>query len=272
MQKLIILLFAGALIAQASEQSKNLTAEQAIQKLQKGNERFVKDKPRAWSSDAEAREKLAAGQSPYACIVSCADSRVPPEQIFDTGLGELFVVRVAGNVTPREVVASVDYAVGHLGCPVVVVMGHTKCGAVAAALSESEFDEPLNSLVAEIRPVVDACHEKGYNEGDLYEGAIKENARSGASKLIAGSRAVEDAVAEGNCVVLSAVYDISTGEVHWQSQFSAVNWDDQKHEDEPALSEVKKAKSDSKRGEKVASTAREEHAERTPAESAKKHH
>ncbi|MBK6909428.1 MAG: carbonic anhydrase [bacterium] len=268
-----ILLFSYALTACAGEHSSAWTAEQALDRLQKGNERFVKGKPKAWNSGTDVREKLAAGQTPYACIISCADSRVPPEQIFDAGLGELFVIRVAGNVTPREVIASADYAVGHLNCPVVIVMGHSKCGAVAAALSESEFDEPLNSLVEEIRPVVEACHDKGYDADDLYEGAIKENARAGASELVAGSRAIEQAVTGGKCVVLSAVYDIESGAVNWQAQYSAVNWKneptDNSHTEHAA--EVKPTLST--RTDKVASTKREsEHAARPNPNSAKQKH
>lgn len=206
----------------ANDDALTWTIDQAMTNLQKGNERFVKGKPKVWDSGAAKREHLAAGQTPYACIISCSDSRVPPEQIFDAGLGELFVIRVAGNVTPKEVLASADYAVGHLHCPIVLVMGHTKCGAVGAALSESDFPEPLNTLVNEIRPSVEACQSKGYGTDDLYSGVIKENARNGASTLISGSLAIEQAISEGMCVVLSAVYDIETGKVSWQSQLSAV--------------------------------------------------
>ena len=215
-----IIVFCGVVFA--NDNTPTWTVDQAMTNLQKGNERFVKGKPKVWDSGAAKREHLAAGQTPYACIISCSDSRVPPEQIFDAGLGELFVIRVAGNVTPKEVLASADYAVGHLHCPIVLVMGHTKCGAVGAALSESDFPEPLNTLVNEIRPSVEACQSKGYGTDDLYSGVIKENARNGASTLISGSLAIEQAVSEGACVVLSAVYDIETGKVSWESQLSAV--------------------------------------------------
>lgn len=194
------------------------TSQSALENLQNGNERFISGKPKVWDSGAAAREKLSTGQSPYACVITCSDSRVPPEEIFDTGLGELFVIRVAGNVTPADVVASADYAVGHLNCPVVVVMGHTRCGAVGAALSESEFAEPLNSLITQIKPHAEACQAKGYAPEEIFAGVVKENARAGAVHLLAGSRAIEQAVMDGKCVVLSAVYDIETGVVDWQSQ------------------------------------------------------
>ncbi len=206
----------------AGDHTQVWSVDQAMTKLQNGNQRFVIGKPNVWDSGSARRETLTAGQTPYACVITCADSRVPPEQIFDSGLGELFVIRVAGNVTPVEVLASADYAVGHFGCPVVVVMGHTKCGAVSAALSDTDFPEPLNTLVNEIRPSVDACLSKGYTDDEIYDGAIKENARAGAASLISGSRSIEQAVAAGNCVVLSAVYDMGTGAVIWQSQTGAV--------------------------------------------------
>ncbi|MCB9365934.1 MAG: carbonic anhydrase [Calditrichaeota bacterium] len=222
MQKLIIacgLLF--AITAHASDSGPVWTAEKSMRLLRDGNARFVSGKPNRWNSGEKRRQELTGGQTPYACIIACADSRVPPEQIFDCGLGELFVIRVAGNVTPVEVVASADYAVGHLHCPVVVVMGHTRCGAVGAALSDSDFLEPLKSLIGEIEPSVAACESKGYEAEALYDGAIRENARNGAMSLLAGSRAIDEAVAAGECVVLSAVYDIESGEVNWLSQVTA---------------------------------------------------
>jgi len=219
---LLVLLLSVAVTA--NEKAATHTTNQSLAKLRDGNERYVKGQPARWNSGEAKRQELSAGQSPYACIITCADSRVPPEQIFDAGLGELFVIRVAGNVTPPEVIASADYAVGHLHCPVVVVMGHTKCGAVAAALTATELSEPLKTLIDEIRPSVEACENKGYDEESLYAGAIKENARAGASSLLSGSRHIEEAVAEGQCSVLSAVYDIETGRVEWQSQMSSIAW------------------------------------------------
>lgn len=230
MKKLYLLLLLIATTGLASDRGPAFTVDQSLEKLRNGNKRFVDGKPNRWNSGEKKRQELSSGQTPYACIITCADSRVPPEQIFDASLGELFVIRVAGNVTPPDVIASADYAVGHLNCPVVVVMGHTKCGAVGAALSETNFPEPLNSLVEEIRPSVYACERKGYEGESLYEGAIKENARAGAAALLSGSRDIEDAVASGHCTVLSAVYDIESGIVDWQSQMGNVAWDNPQHQ------------------------------------------
>lgn len=230
MKKLILLVLLLVTTGLASDSGPAFTVEQSLEKLRNGNKRFIDGKPNRWSSGEKKRQELSSGQTPYACVITCSDSRVAPEQIFDAGLGDLFVIRVAGNVTPPDVIASADYAVGHLNCPVVVVMGHTKCGAVGAALSETNFPEPLNSLVEEIRPSVYACERKGYEGESLYEGAIKENARAGAASLLSGSRDIEDAVADGHCTVLSAVYDIETGIVDWQSQMGNVAWDSPKHQ------------------------------------------
>ncbi len=256
MFRIFILIFVSCAVAFANDNAPAWTVDQAMTNLQKGNERFVKGKPKVWDSGATKREHLSAGQTPYACIITCSDSRVPPEQIFDAGLGELFVIRVAGNVTPKEVQASADYAVGHLHCPVVLVMGHTKCGAVGAALSESDFPEPLNTLVNEIRPSVEACQSKGYGADDLYSGVIKENARNGASILISGSREIEQAVSDGNCVVLSAVYDIESGAVLWQSQLGAVAMQKAEAESHP-VAEAPKAE-ETKAGDSHKSVAKTE--------------
>ncbi len=205
----------------AAEPSKTWTVDQSLARLRDGNARFVSGNPDRWDSGENRRREAAGGQTPYACIVTCSDSRVPPEQIFDAGLGDLFVIRVAGNVTSPEIVASADYAVDHLSCPVIVVMGHSNCGAVSAALAETAYPEPVNSLIEHIRPSVSACEAKGYDGSSLYDGVIRENARVGAMSLLSGSRAIEEAVTRGRCIVLSAVYDLASGVVHWQSQVAA---------------------------------------------------
>lgn len=205
----------------SAERNQTWTVDQSLARLRDGNDRFVNGKPSRRDSGEHRRREVSGGQTPYACIITCSDSRVPPEQIFDAGLGDLFVIRVAGNVTSREIVASADYAVDHLSCPVIVVMGHSNCGAVGAALAETAYPEPVNSLIEHIRPSVSACEAKGYDGSSLYDGVIRENARVGAMSLLSGSRAIEEAVTCGRCIVLSAVYDITSGVVHWQSQVAA---------------------------------------------------
>ncbi len=117
------------------------TAEQAWQRLKDGNQRFAADRLEGKDVDAARRQELTAGQHPFAIVLSCADSRVPPEIIFDQGLGKLFVVRVAGNISEPFALGSIDYAVEHLHVPLIVVLGHEKCGAVAAALGKTSRRE-----------------------------------------------------------------------------------------------------------------------------------
>ena len=134
-----------AVEARAQEPKMKVSPEAALERLKAGNARFVTDKAEKRVSDAKMRAELAKGQHPFAIILACADSRVPPEFLFDQGLGDLFVVRVAGNVTGEEVLGSIEYAVAHLHVPLVVVLGHEKCGAVKAALDQVEPEGNLAS-------------------------------------------------------------------------------------------------------------------------------
>jgi len=126
----------------------------AVQQLIDGNERYIRDKPKPKMTHNE-RSKLASGQKPFAVILSCADSRVSPELLFDTDLGEIFVIRVAGNVVNADGLASIEYAVQNLGASLVVCLGHTKCGAVAAAASTEPLGGHLTNLISKILPAVD---------------------------------------------------------------------------------------------------------------------
>ncbi len=131
-----------------------MNAELAVERLKTGNERFVNDQ---WNSDKRFRSDrraLVSGQKPFAIILGCSDSRIPPEIAFDAGLGELFVVRVAGNVANISSVASAEYAVANLGTKLVVVLAHMNCGAVNAALSGIDAGQNLNRLLEHIRPAI----------------------------------------------------------------------------------------------------------------------
>lgn len=176
-----------------------ITAEKAIEKLLEGNRRFLKEKQLGNFSPEIRRRLFEEGQSPYAVIVACSDSRVVPEAIFDAGLGELFTVRVAGNVVGMPQLASIEYAVSHLGCPLVVVLGHMGCGAVAAAL-EGGAHGLISALTDEILRAIAPT--------DLPEVACRKNARFVAE-------AIGEALSkEGGPVrVVAAVYDIREGSV-----------------------------------------------------------
>jgi carbonic anhydrase len=180
--------------------------------LMDGNKRFVagKPKPRALVS---VRESLAKSQHPKATVLSCSDSRVPPEAVFDQTLGDLFVVRVAGNIAGPLGLASMEYAFDHLGSTVLVVLGHTKCGAVTAACSGEKMPTAnLQAMVDQIDPAV--MKAKGSATGDaLIEAAIKENVHQSAMDLLAHSEVLRQAKEQGKLTVIEAEYQLDTGEV-----------------------------------------------------------
>ena len=193
----------------------NLSASDALSRLQHGNLRYIQDKGVRPNSDSNRREQLTGGQKPYAIILACADSRVSPEIVFDEGLGDLFVIRVAGNVSDNMVLGSIEYAVLHLGVNLVVVMGHQSCGAVTAAMDNKDFDGPathshIDSLIDAIRPAVRAVA-----DGDnLLERSIKQNAVM-VSAQIRTSDPVMGGLEKDGVVVAPAYYKLDSGEVVW---------------------------------------------------------
>lgn len=188
-----------------------MNSSEALQRLKDGNARFVSGAPSTAVQDSGVRAGLTGGQSPYAIILSCADSRVVPEQAFDTGLGEIFIIRVAGNVANTSSIASIEYAVAHLGSKLIVVMGHESCGAVTAAAQGGDNGPNINKLVSYIQPAV----EKIGADGEL-DTIIKENAKVSAADLLSKSTIISDAVASGEVKIVPAYYSLSTGEVHFE--------------------------------------------------------
>lgn len=202
--------------AENSAASNAITPSQALARLTEGNARYMEDslKERDYSVGRAAR---AEAQHPVAGILSCADSRVPPEIIFDQGPGDLFVSRDAGNVVSNYGLASFEFAVTSLGIPLIVVIGHTGCGAVAAALgaSTSRKDLPghLPELVKAIEPAVITAH--GRHPGDFLAASIEENVRLGMTRLKTQSKIIGDAVTSGKVGIAGGVYDLETGAVNW---------------------------------------------------------
>jgi carbonic anhydrase len=186
-----------------------LTPDQALAKLMEGNQRFVERKRLNPNQDAARLAEVATGQAPFAAILSCADSRVVPEIVFDQGIGDLFVVRVAGNIAITEDIASEEYAVGVLGTPLLMVLGHERCGAVAAALEGGELPGVIESLVFAIRPAVQASEGKS---GDRLTNAIKSNVSLQVQRL-QNSSVIASAVQDGKLKVVGAYYDLNTGEI-----------------------------------------------------------
>ena len=185
-----------------------MTQQEIIQRLKDGNTRFVADHLDGKLQDSNRRNSLVGGQDPYAIVLSCADSRVVPELAFDTGLGELFVVRVAGNVANSSSIASIEYAVAHIGTQVIVVLGHESCGAVTAAVSGGDNGFNLNHLLAHITP---AIHASG--DGAAVNDVVKKNAEMTAQELQNRSAIIRDAVASGKLKILPAYYNLNTGKI-----------------------------------------------------------
>lgn len=193
-------------------EGKGPTPAEVSQALFAGNERFVSDHPAAHSYGAE-RKALTQGQHPKAMVLSCSDSRLPPELIFDQSLGDLFVVRSAGNVADRIGLASLEYAAEHLGARVLVVLGHEKCGAVTAAAKGGAMPtENLTALMEEIGPSLRDL--RGTYQGDeLVHRGIAANVEQTADEVLDRSPLLKKLVAEGELEVLQAVYDLETGKV-----------------------------------------------------------
>jgi carbonic anhydrase len=191
------------------------TPDEALEMLKAGNAAFLSGETRLGHVTAKDLEPLQGGQKPIATIVGCADSRTPPTILFNQGLGRLFIIRVAGNTVDRRGLASIVYAVKILDCPLVVVLGHTGCGAVAAAEAvvdgRSELDPSLEEMIVPILPaVISARHKGGPNLARL---AVEENARRVVARLLTADTALAEAVDSGAIRIVAAVKDMSTGRV-----------------------------------------------------------
>jgi len=183
------------------------TADEILARLRAGNARYVNDAVTGDRRCSVRRGKLLEGQAPFAIILSCADSRVAPEIAFDTGLGELFVCRVAGNIANTCTIASVEFAVTALGTPVVVVLGHQSCGAVEAALAAGDQGPNLNHLLSHIEAAkVDV-------EADDVDTLVKANALRAGRELVARSSILRSAVEEGRLRIVPAYYALDDGSV-----------------------------------------------------------
>ncbi len=182
-----------------------------------GNADYLKDEAKHPRQDASRRKDTAEGQHPFVTIVSCSDSRVPPEILFNQGLGDVFSVRVAGNVVDTDEMGSVEYGVGHLGTPLLVVLGHTRCGAVTDAAMHAATHGHVPALLEKIRPALEATKARFPDlvEKDLVPGAIKANVLHTMADLLKSSPEVRERVKGGKLTVVGGVYDISTGAVEW---------------------------------------------------------
>jgi carbonic anhydrase len=184
-----------------------LTPDDALKALMDGNERYVAGQLQSLNEDlAILKAKTAEKQEPFAAVLSCADSRVPVELIFDQSIGQIFVVRVAGNITTPEVTASLEYGVAVLGAKILMVLGHSNCGAVKATIEGKEVPGQISALYAPIRPAVEAA-------GPDLNAVIDANAKIQATLLSTASPIINGAIKDGKLKVMPARYDVASGKV-----------------------------------------------------------
>jgi carbonic anhydrase len=216
--KIVLLISLVLLIGSTVFAQQKVTADQALQNLKSGNQRFVSGKQKHPNLNKEARkETTEKGQHPYVTIIGCSDSRVPIEAIFDAGIGEIFVIRVAGNVVDTDETGSIEYGVGHLHTPLLVVLGHSSCGAVTAVTRGDEVHGSIPALVDNIIPAVQkAKHDHGDKFSDkLVDAAIRNNVWQSIEDLLKNSSEVVHLVKEGKLKIVGAHYVLSSGEVEW---------------------------------------------------------
>jgi carbonic anhydrase len=200
-----------------------LSAQEALARLREGNRRFASDmRSRGAKLSLSRRSKMATAQEPFAIVLGCSDSRVPAEIVFDQGLGDLFVIRVAGNIVAPSQVGSVEFAAARFGTRLVVVLGHTQCGAILATLEELQHSTEtqsrnLRSIVDRVRPPVEELLQSGLRSDPqaLVDHAVRANVRASADHLRHGSEILEQLIQEEGLLVVGAEYSLETGEVEF---------------------------------------------------------
>jgi carbonic anhydrase len=208
-------------IAAAFMATSNLDASPQLDELKAGNQRFINHKPQKCDLNFTPRDVQAETQAPFAIIVACSDSRVSPEIIFDQSNGDLFVVRLAGNTIDDLALGSIEYANTYLKSPLLVILGHENCGAVAATfkLGNKSFSSNIESLLNQVYPAVEKTREthKGTPDKELLDLAIRENIRHTHEEILQRSPTLKKALAEKNLEIVDGLFSISTGKVEWLS-------------------------------------------------------
>lgn len=194
--------------------SSSVNADEALQRLISGNKRFVENRQTSKTYLNEVKE-TSKGQHPYAVVLTCSDSRLPAEIIFDESIGKLFVVRVAGNVIDPVTLGSIEYAVEHLGTNYVLVLGHTACGAVNATYEGGDFTPSIQELAKIILPAVDLAKKHGGTKEEQIRSAISENVLLQINNTKKQSHVVEKFLHEHKLKLEGAIYDVSTGKVEF---------------------------------------------------------
>lgn len=189
----------------------HMSGDESLSKLLEGNKRFASGQLAQKDYGAERRQELTKGQHPFAIVLSCADSRVPAEIVFDQGLGDIFVVRVAGNVVEPTTLGSIEYGAEHLNAPLLVILGHESCGAVKATLeAKGKPEGNIGAILKKIMPAVNTAKKAKKDPGETLNLAIQENVKN-TYKDIMKSKIVSELVHEGKLKVVGAEYYLGTG-------------------------------------------------------------
>ena len=206
----LLLLFASTVLAGGAA---GLDAEESLKKLMDGNRRFVSETYDRGDIGPGRRAEISKGQRPFAVIVDCSDSRVVPEFIFDQGLGDLFVIRTAGNIVDDIAIGSVEYAVKHLGVRLVLVLGHDDCGAVKATVAGGKAEGRIDSVLQAIRPAVAVARQQ---PGNLLDNAIVQNVELVVRRLQLAQPVLAQALQTGDLKIVGGVYHLKEGSVEWR--------------------------------------------------------
>lgn len=213
---LLFLMLTTLPVFSPAEETPGLSPADALMRLKTGNAACLLGKAKHPDQTTARRKETAEnGQKPFASLLSCSDSRVPPEIIFDQGIGDIFVIRVAGNVAGMDEIASLEYGIEHLGVPLLVVMGHSKCGAVTAAVKGGGVDGSIAALLEKIAPAVNEARKSTPTEEELIPKATVENVWQGIETCLTQSKIIRERIEKGELRVVGAIYDIASGEVKW---------------------------------------------------------
>lgn len=204
---LVVVVFSGSVFAGSA-------GDASLQKIMDGNKRYVEGKLASKDLGDNKRKELTKGQKPFAIVVTCSDSRVPPELLFDQGLGDIFVVRVAGNIVDPIALGSIEYGAEHLNSPLLFILGHSKCGAVKATLeAKGEPEGNIGAIVKKITPAAKAAKKRGGTEDQILETAIQENVKNVYKDVMNKSKIIPELVHEGKLKIVAGEYNIATGKV-----------------------------------------------------------
>jgi carbonic anhydrase len=191
----------------------HMAGDDSLAKLMEGNKRFISGQLAPKDCSANRREELTKGQHPYAIVLSCSDSRVPPEVVFDQALGEIFIVRVAGNVVEQTTLGSIEYGAEHLNAPLLVILGHSQCGAVKATLeAKGKPEGNIGAILKKIMPAVETAKKAKKDPAETLNLAISENVKN-VYKDVMKSKIITHLTHEGKLKVVGAVYNLGTGNV-----------------------------------------------------------